>query len=100
MAISFKKNKKVSSNIVVEALIIVLGFFGGYLFYSQVLSGNAVDIPAPPEIKANDKLESFKDIKKFGFDFFNNDYFKSLKLLSDRPVKPGETGKQDLFAPF
>lgn len=93
------KIQKSRTHIFVQIGIIILGLIGGYIYYSNVIVPNKVLVKLP-DIVANDSLGKFKDLKTFNFEIFNNVTFKSLKILGDIPVQPGETGRTDLFAPF
>jgi hypothetical protein len=76
------------------ALIIVIGFFGGFLFYSQIIKPQQIQI-APPKNSQSD-LAKFKTLS-IDFSVFENQTFKDLKVLGELPVNPGVTGRADLF---
>ncbi|MEK7138756.1 MAG: hypothetical protein AAB799_01095 [Patescibacteria group bacterium] len=79
-------------------LILVVAFAVGYLYYSQ--SPQLAPIPAgQPATLTKDDLSSFKDIS-LNFSVLEDARFKSLRTFGESPVKPGVTGKRDLFSPF
>lgn len=79
-------------------LILVAAFAIGYLYYSQ--SAQPAQIPVNPlPLTAKDDLASFKDLT-INFDILNDNKFKSLRVFGESPVKPGVTGKKNIFAPF
>lgn len=79
-------------------LIIIVGFAGGFLYYSQIASPGIEPIPPVP-VSANDNLGSFRDFD-LNFDFVNAAEYKNLKTFGEFPVTPGTLGKKDIFAPF
>lgn len=82
----------------VVALILVLAFAIGYLYYSQSIKPNQLPINPPPVV-AGDSLTKFRDLT-INFSILNENKFKSLRVFGESPVKPGITGKRDLFSPF
>ena len=79
-------------------LILVVAFAIGYLYYSQSIQPAQSPIdPAP--VSAKDDLTMFKTIT-IDFSVLSDSRFKSLKVFGESPVKPGVTGKRDIFAPF
>ena len=82
----------------VMLLILVLAFAIGYLYYSQSIQPNQLPI-APPPISAENDLAKFKDLT-INFSILDDVKFKSLRVFGESPVKPGATGKRDIFGPF
>ncbi len=80
------------------ALIIVLGFAAGYIYYSQWAVPARVIIPPPP-IMGKDDLKTFENLK-IDFSILDNAKYKTLQVFGESPVNPGVTGKKDLFAPI
>lgn len=79
-------------------LILVVAFAMGYLYYSQSIQPAQLPVNPPP-IFAKDDLLMFGDIA-IEFSILDNTKFKSLRVFGESPVRPGITGKRDLFAPF
>ena len=79
-------------------LIVVVAFAIGYLFYSQSIQPAQLPINPPP-LSARDDLAKFKDLT-IDFSILDDSRFKSLRVFGESPVRPGVTGKRDLFAPF
>ena len=79
-------------------LILVVAFAIGYLYYSQSIVPAQLPINPPP-ISAKDDLLMFKDLT-IDFSILDDTRFKSLRTFGESPVRPGVTGKRDLFAPF
>lgn len=99
MAITLpKKIIRSQTGIFIQAVIILFGLIGGYLYYSQLIRPNKQAITVT-EVPRQDVLSKFKDIRSFNFEIFNRDYFKALKILGEAPVLPGATGRSDIFAP-
>lgn len=90
------KKEKQQTEKLIMGLLVVIGIVAGYFYYSSVLSVSVTEIPAPVIGK---DLEQFKKIK-FDFSIFDKVSFKELKIFGESPVKRGEEGKTDLFAPF
>ena len=82
----------------IALLILVVAFAMGYLFYFQFIQTAQLPIePAP--LSAKDDLAMFKDLT-INFSILDDPRFKSLKVFGESPVRPGVTGKRDIFAPF
>ena len=79
-------------------LISILGFAGGYMYYSQIANPGIEPVPPAP-VSADDNLGSFRDFD-LSFEFADNEQYKSLKTFGEFPVTPGTLGKKDIFAPF
>lgn len=79
-------------------LALVVAFAIGYLYYSQSIQPAQPPIGSLP-ISARDDLSEFKDIA-IDFSILDDSRFKLLRAFGESPVKPGVTGKRDLFAPF
>lgn len=86
------------ANTSILTLIIIVAFAFGYLYYSQSIQPAELPI-APPPLTAKDDLAMFKDLT-INFSILDDLRFKSLKVFGESPVKPGVTGKRDIFAPF
>ena len=82
----------------ITLLILVVAFAIGYLFYSQSILSTQLLINPPP-VEARDDLAMFKDLT-IDFSILDDSKFKSLRVFGESPVKPGATGKRDIFAPF
>jgi len=79
-------------------LIIVVAFAFGYLYYSQYIQPAQLPINPSPGATKND-LAIFKDLA-IDFSILEDTKFKSLRVFGEPSVKPGVTGKRDIFAPF
>lgn len=79
-------------------LILVVAFAIGYLYYSQSIQPAEIPINPPP-IAERDDFSTFKDLT-INFSILDDSRFKSLRVFGESPVKPGVTGKRDIFAPF
>ena len=79
-------------------LILVVAFAIGYLYYSQSIQPAQLPIDPIP-LSARDDLVMFKDLT-IDFSILDDTRFKSLRVFGESPVKPGVTGKRDIFAPF
>jgi len=79
-------------------LILVIAFAIGYLYYSQSIQPAQLPIDPIP-LSARDDLVIFKDIT-IDLSILDDTRFKSLRVFGESPVKPGVTGKRDIFAPF
>lgn len=77
-------------------IIILLGFVGGYFYYSQ---GAVDETVVTPVIETGEGIEKFKDLK-IDFSVLDSAKLSSLKTFGDLPVQPGQTGKRDIFAPI
>jgi len=89
-----QKNKPTEK--VILTLIIIVGLVGGYFYYSSVASIEQSIILKPVIGK---DLEQFKNIS-LDFSIFDKIGFKELKIFGESPVRAGQEGKTDLFAPF
>lgn len=78
---------------VIVILIIVLGFIVGYFYYSS--TKQTVDIPIDPKINDVAYLK-FKTLS-FNLAFLQQEKYSSLKMIGDRTINPGVTGKTNLF---
>ena len=79
-------------------LILVIAFAIGYLYYSQSIQPAQLPIDPIP-LSARDDLVIFKDIT-IDLSILDDTRFKSLRVFGESPVKPGVTGKRDIFTPF
>jgi len=79
-------------------LILVVAFAIGYLYYSQSIQPAQLPINPPP-VSVKDDLMKFKDLT-IDLSILDDNRFKSLRVFGESPVKPGVTGKRDIFAPF
>ncbi|MEK7589327.1 MAG: hypothetical protein AAB479_01705 [Patescibacteria group bacterium] len=75
-------------------LVIILGFAGGYYYYSQSGSDYVV-APLPQE--GRDDIKVFEHLK-IDFALLQNPAYKSLRLYGEFPVNPGVRGKNDPFS--
>jgi len=75
-------------------LIVFLGLVVGVIYYFGLIK------PEPPMApkKYTDLLE-FGTIK-FNFSVLENESFENLETFGSIPVKPGVTGRDDIFSPF
>ena len=89
---------KENSSLIIPIALIALGVIAGYIFYSQSLKGNVLEV-APPPVLSGETLSKFKGLS-LNFSVFDDFKFKSLKIFGESPVKPGQTGRTDIFAPF
>lgn len=79
------------------ALIVLVGFVGGYIIYTQwIKPGETLVAPAP--ISSQDNLTVFQNLK-IDFSILDSADFKGLIISGESPVNPGITGKRDIFAP-
>ena len=60
-------------------LLSLIGIIAGYLFYSQTISGQPIEIP-PLAIREQDDLSKFKDVN-LDFSAFDNLFYKSLRVF-------------------
>ena len=79
-------------------LMLVAAFAVGYLYYSQSIQPAQLPIKPPP-LSEKDNLSMFKDLT-IDFSILDDAKFKSLRVFGESPVRPGVTGKRDIFAPF
>ena len=79
-------------------LLSLVGIIAGYLFYTQTIKNQPIDIP-PLAIREQDELSEFEN---FNLDFsaFDNLSYKSLRIFGEAPVLPGVTGRPNMFAPY
>ena len=77
---------------------LVVVFAVGYLYYSQFIQPAQLPI-GPGPLSERDDLTMFKDLT-IDFSILDDARLKSLKVFGESPVKPGVTGKRDIFAPF
>ena len=84
-----------STNPFILLLIVALGGMVGYFLYAQQSGDEFLQLPAA--INDNSYLK-FKDMR-FDFSLFEQKQFQTLKTFGEYPIKPGATGKQDLFSP-
>lgn len=82
----------------ITLLILVVAFAIGYLYYSQSIQTAEIPINPSP-VTERDDLSMFKDLT-IDFSVLDDSKFKSLRVFGESPVKPGVTGKRDIFAPF
>ena len=87
-----------TTNNSITLLILVVAFAIGYLFYSQSIRPAQLPTDSLP-LSARDDLVMFKDLI-IDFSILDDSRFKSLRVFGESPVKPGVTGKRDIFAPF
>lgn len=90
------QHQKTSTERLIMILIVAVGIVGGYFYYSSVASLSVVKISKPVISK---DLEQFKKIK-LDMSIFDKMTFKELKIFGESPVRRGDEGKTDLFAPF
>ena len=79
-------------------LILVIAFAVGYLYYSQSIQPAQLPLEPVP-LSAKDDLNMFRDLT-IDFSILDDTRFKSLRVFGESPVRPGVTGKRDIFAPF
>jgi len=87
-----------TSNNSITLLILIVAFAVGYLYYSQSIQPAQLPIDPIP-LSARGDLVMFKDLT-IDFSVLDDSKFKSLRVFGESPVKPGVTGKRDIFAPF
>jgi hypothetical protein len=75
-------------------LLILLGFAGGWYYYSQAGSNFAV-APIPQE--GRDDLRVFKNLR-IDFAMLESPQYKHLRLYGEFPISKGVAGKTDPFA--
>jgi len=93
------KPKRDNKNLIIQAGVILIGLIAGYYYYTGYIKGELEPIVVT-DIKANDNLSKFKDIKSLDFNLFAEQGFRVLKIIGEAPVLPGATGRGDIFAPF
>ena len=79
-------------------LMIFVGIIAGYLFYSQTLKGQAIDI-APLPIREQDGLTDIIN-KVLDFSVLDNSSYRALRVFGEVPVNPGITGRVNIFDPY
>ncbi len=88
--------QKPSTSRLVIALIILLGFGAGYIYFSQFNVGSAVT--ASPFEGKRDDLAEFKTFK-LNTTVLDNAAYQALQVFGELPVSVGTPGKQDPFMP-
>ncbi|MDO8583642.1 MAG: hypothetical protein Q7R83_00490 [bacterium] len=85
---------RASTNPFILLLIVLLGSMVGYFWYTQQSGDEALPLPAA----INDA--SYLKFKEMRFDLamFQQSQFQTLKIFGEYPIKPGATGKLDLFS--
>lgn len=75
-------------------LIIIIGLLAGYIYYTNLIKPT---VPSAPR-EYTDLLK----LRQVSFDFsvVEREAFKNLKIFGESPVKPGVTGRKNIFAPF
>lgn len=78
-------------------LIIFIGLALAYIFYS-----NAAPVSIDPLLEPSVREQIDPKIETLSLDFsvFDHILFKQLKIFGLIPVKPGQTGRDNPFAPF
>ena len=84
-----------STNPFILLLIVFLGGMVGYFLHAQQNGDELLQLPAAIN---DDSYLKFKDIR-FDLSLFEQKQFQTLKTFGEYPIKPGVTGKQDLFSP-
>ena len=87
-------NKRTNPTIL--ALVVVLGFMLGYLYYQGIAGESSVSDVLPV---IDPKFLSFKDMQ-FNLSVLDGASFRELKTYGEYPVQPGVTGRSDPFAPY
>lgn len=90
--------RKKSGSWLINVVIILAGLVGGYFYYSLIIKPNAQPIVVP-DVRKDDTLAKFKDLKSIDLKLLADPAFRTLKILGEIPVVPGPTGKNDPFAP-
>ena len=78
-------------------LIIFVGLAVAYVLYSNSTSPS-VDISLLPS--AREAVDPKIETMNLDFSIFDHTLFKQLKIFGIMPVKPGQTGRENPFAPF
>lgn len=89
---------KPNSDNLYAGLILLFALVLGYVLYSSAIFPVAVEEPVVQV--ARDEMLSKIDSINLNFSIFDLVSFKQLKIFGLIPVKPGETGRDDPFAPF
>ena len=87
-----------TQNLLILALIILLGIALGYFYYSSYVVPALVPV-LPPPIAQTDDLKAFEGLQ-MDFSILTNKKFQTLQIFGESPVNPGATGKKDLFFPL
>ncbi len=75
-------------------LIVFLGLIAGIIYYFGLIK------PEPPAApKTYTDLLKFRTVK-FNFSALGNESFENLKTFGNIPVRPGVTGREDIFVSF
>ncbi|KKT82501.1 MAG: hypothetical protein A3B99_03055 [Candidatus Yanofskybacteria bacterium RIFCSPHIGHO2_02_FULL_44_12b] len=85
-------------NKILLIIIILLGLVAGYFYYTEAAGEPDPPIPLPIDIEKDD-LKSAANIN-LDFSVFENETYKTLIQFGESPVKPGNTGKTNVFAPI
>lgn len=88
--------QKTYTNRLLIMLIIIIGFGGGYFYFSQLVSEPSVSIS--PFSDKEDDLSAFKDFR-LNTAVLEDKTFQALQIFGELPVIPGATGKQNPFVP-
>ncbi len=94
-----KKPKKGNSKLLYEISIILLGIIAGYFYYAQFLENNLEPVIVT-DINIDDDLSKFKDVQSLDLQIFSETSYRTLKIIGEIPVEPGQTGRTDIFAPY
>lgn len=96
MPLNKPATNKTSSDNLFAGLIIFVGLALGYFFYSNASN------PVAPAPSVSSRQEIPADINSVHLDFsiFNNVLFQQLKVFGAVPVSPGQSGRDNPFAPF
>lgn len=91
--------KSYSSYFIALIIILVLGVAGYFLFYKGVgISLTAPDLKPAPALTA---LESkIAVLPAFSFEFFDSDFYKSLKVYGALPIVADSLGRSNPFIPY
>lgn len=80
-------------------IILILGAAGYFIFYKGVgISLTAPDLTPAPALTA---LESrIAALPAFSFEFFDSDFYKSLKVYGALPIVVDSLGRTNPFVPY
>jgi hypothetical protein len=95
----FVKSRKEKTGLTVQVGIVILGLAIGYFSYSQFFS-EPEPIVANFSVNQSDDLSKFRDFKTLDLEILSGPAFQKLMIIGEHPVIPGQTGKEDIFAPF
>ena len=95
----FEKEKKGGIGGIFLILIVIMGILAGFIYNSQVTASPNPNIKDMKPISPEDALSKLKN-SKLDFSILENETFTNLKTIGDIPVIPGETGRDNIFAPF